>query len=88
MVKEFKFNVGDRVKDRVTGFQGIVIGRSDYISGCDTYGVQPERLKDGIPQDTKWFDDPRLILVEAGVLKAFDTREVRTGADSVPQATH
>lgn len=85
---EFKFNRGDRVKDRVTGFVGVVVSRADHISGCDTYGLQPEQLKDGAPQKCEWFDEPRLEFVQAGVVPMIDTREVRTGADSIPQATH
>ena len=86
---EYRFNLGDRVADLVTAFSGIVIGRSDYISGCDTYGVQAETLKDGMPLEIKWFDDPRLILVKAGVLAAFvNERAVKdTGADGVPIST-
>lgn len=84
---EFKFNRGDRVKDKVTGFQGVIVSRADHISGCDTYGVQPEKLKDGVPQDTRWFDEPRLVLVKAEVVRPVDERDFRTGADSIPQAT-
>jgi hypothetical protein len=86
---EFRFNLGDRVKDLLTGLTGIVTSRGDHISGCDTYGVQAEGLKDGLPLELKWFDDPRLELVQASVLKPFvNEREGRdTGADSVPQST-
>lgn len=86
---EFRFNLGDRVKDSVTGFVGIVTGRGDHLSGCDTYGVQCELLKDGLPQDMKWFDDPRLELEQASVLKSFVNRVLGrdSGADGVPSAT-
>jgi hypothetical protein len=83
----YRFQRGDKLRDRVTGFEGIVVSRGDHISGCDTYGLQPSTLKDGVPQDCKWFDDPRLELVQVGVLPMIDTREVPTGADSVPQST-
>ena len=83
----FKFERGDRVKDRVTGFKGVIVSRGDHISGCNTYGVQPEQLKDGAPQESKWFDEPRLELVKSGVIRGVDERELRTGADSIPQST-
>jgi hypothetical protein len=83
----FKFGLGDKVQDKVTGFQGVVTSRGDHISGCDTYGVQPVALKDGAPADVKWLDEPRMKLVQAQALAPVDTREDRTGADSVPQET-
>ncbi len=48
MAADFKYQLGDRVKDKVTKFTGIIVGRGDHISGCDTYGVQTETLKDGM----------------------------------------
>ena len=40
-------NVGDRVKHMITGFEGIAIGITTYLAGCDQVGVQPESLHDG-----------------------------------------
>lgn len=84
---EFKFSIGEYVRDRVTGFEGAIMSRADHISGCDTYGVQPTQLKDGTPQDTKWFDEPRLESTGRS-LSTIDDRAVKTGADSIPQRTH
>lgn len=83
----FKFNLGDVVTDKVTKFEGAIVGRGDHISGCNTYGVQSAALKDGLPSDVKWFDEPRLTATGRS-LEIIDAREVRTGADSVPQRTH
>ena len=70
----------------VTGFEGAITGRSNHISGCDTFGVTPLELKDGAPQDTRWFDEPRLKSTGRS-LPIVDEREARTGADSIPQST-
>jgi len=84
--KDFKFALGSKLRDKVTGFEGVVTGRGDHISGCDTYGLQNQTLKDGAPQDLKWFDEPRLELVSSDVL-VVDDRDERTGADStIPSA--
>ena len=83
----FKFDRGEKLRDKVTGFQGICISRGDHISGCNTYGVQPTMLKDGAPQDSKWFDEPRLESLGEKMFE-IDTREKRTGADSIPQSTN
>jgi hypothetical protein len=49
--------LGDRVKDRTTGFTGIVLARTDWLYGCTVFGVKPEELKDGLPMDMQWFDE-------------------------------
>ena len=32
-------NLGDEVKDRVTGFIGIAVSRTNYLNGCDRIDV-------------------------------------------------
>ena len=64
---DFKFSTGDRVKDRITGFVGIVTCRTQWLNNCNTYGVQPTELKDGAPQKKEGFDEPQLELVEEKV---------------------
>jgi len=60
---DFKFNLGDIVKDTITGFEGVVTLRSQWLNNCNTYGVQPQELKDGIPQERQHFDQPQLKLI-------------------------
>ena len=63
------FNLGDRVKDIITGFQGVIVARTSWIYGCDRYTVVPEKLdQDGKPQNGTSFDEPQLKLVKAGVV--------------------
>lgn len=73
---EFKFNLGDRLKDKITGFEGIATGRHQWINNCNTYSVRPQTLKDGAPQDPHAFDEPQLDLVEE---KAIPITNRRTG---------
>ena len=61
---DFKLSLGDKLKDRITGFEGICIYRSQWISNCNTYGLKSEKLKDGLPMDLNQFDEPMLSLVE------------------------
>lgn len=60
MATEFLFGLGDTVKDRVTGFTGVVMARVQYITGCNQYHVQPPKLKAGALQDGHYFDEMRL----------------------------
>lgn len=66
---EFKFNLGDKIKDKITAFEGIVIGRHQWINNCNTYSVKSQVLKDGIPQEACSFDEPQLELVEEKAIK-------------------
>ena len=66
---EFQFNLGDRVKDTITSFTGIVIARTQWLNNCNTYTVKPTILKDGVPQDGQHFDEPQLKIVEEKVHK-------------------
>jgi hypothetical protein len=63
-------DLGDRAKDIVTQFTGIVTARSVFLNGCARVALQSEILKDGIPTEAQWFDEVQLELVEAGVVKA------------------
>ena len=41
-----KFKLGQRVRDLVTGFEGVATSRVEYINGCVQYGVTPKVSKD------------------------------------------
>jgi len=60
-------NLGDRVRDRITGFTGIASCKAEWLNSCRRITVQPEELKDGKPIDGCTFDVEDLILVLAGV---------------------
>lgn len=68
-------NLGDKVRDKVSNFQGLAVAKYSYLSGCDRLEVQPPSFTtaDGevkLP-DSKVFDDINLEVVEAGVVKPF-----------------
>ncbi len=62
-------NLGDRVKDCVTGVEGIAVGRTIWITGCNQIIVQPGVFKDGKLSDSLYFDETRLEVIEAGATK-------------------
>ena len=51
--------LGDRVKDSITGYEGIAIARSEYLYGCVSIQVQLQEIKDGKLQSV-WLDEQRL----------------------------
>lgn len=56
----FRFACGDRVKDRISGFKGVVINRTEWINGCRRYAVQGEGMHDGLPLDAISLDEEQL----------------------------
>ena len=54
--------LGSRVKDSVTSFEGIAIAKCNYMNGCVRYEVQPQGLKDNKPIETLWIDESQLIV--------------------------
>lgn len=62
----FRFNNGDEVKDKISGFVGVVIARTDWFNGCVRYTIQSQQLKDNsAPGEAHTFDDEQLDLVKA-----------------------
>lgn len=59
----FKFENGDVVRDKISGFEGIIIARVDWLYGCKRYTVQTRGLKDGKPIETQGFDEDQVEFV-------------------------
>lgn len=64
MTTDYKFTLGSEVKCTITGYKGVVIGRTQWLHGCNTYQVKSHDLKDGKPLDSVPFDEAALELVE------------------------
>jgi len=54
--------LGEVVKDPITGFKGTVVARTEYLWGCISLGILSDVLKDGKPMEWQWFDENRLTL--------------------------
>lgn len=56
-----EIKLGDKARDMITGFEGIITAHIKYITGCDQFGLKPAKLnKEGLPIATQWFDIMRL----------------------------
>ncbi|MBA7551454.1 hypothetical protein ES705_43994 [subsurface metagenome] len=65
-IVEFKFALGQRVIEKITGFEGVIMARTEYASGCIQYGILTNQLnKDGKIPDWEWLDESRLALVDS-----------------------
>jgi hypothetical protein len=54
-----KIELGTTAKDVITGFTGIVIGRVEYLTGCNQVLLSPKVAKDGSIRSSEWFDEQR-----------------------------
>lgn len=57
----WKIKLEAKVVDEVTGFAGVVIGRSEYSTGCKQYCVMPKVNDKGELVNGEWFDEDRLV---------------------------
>jgi hypothetical protein len=56
--------LGDKVKDKVSGFNGVVVSKTKYLNGCCRVGVKPQSLEKGSTIDEEWFDVGQLEIVD------------------------
>jgi hypothetical protein len=52
--------LGTIVKDKITGFTGMAVARTVYLTGCARVSVQATELHDGKPQEWVAFDEGQL----------------------------
>ena len=67
-----KVELGDLVKDTVSGFTGIAIADHNYLAGCRRISIQPKVLddtKDYKLPETQAFDEPQVEILEKQVVR-------------------
>jgi hypothetical protein len=62
-----KFQLGNKIKDLVSGAVGITTGRIQYINGCVQYNIQQPVDKDGKQPDSFYYDQNQLEFVDEGI---------------------
>jgi hypothetical protein len=73
-----RIELGDSVKDKITGMKGIVIGVTDWLYECRTVTVRPDALKkEGEYPASVGFDEPQLEVIKKGVLVATPVAQSR-----------
>lgn len=83
----FKFNLGDEVKDTLTPFQGVITGRSEMIfNSPPRYGVQSKELYKGIPTQPEWMDEQQITLVKKAKVEKPKTAATKAPGGPRPDA--
>jgi hypothetical protein len=76
-------SLGDKVKDKISGIQGVVIGISHWLNGCDTIGIRPRAGKDNKEVDCLWVDDIQVEVLHEGFF--FEKEKKTGGPQPIPQ---
>lgn len=71
--------LGDVARDVISGFEGLVIAKTEWLHGCDRLTLAPQKLHDGKVMDNATFDRPQLELVTPGPRHATNTQSPMTG---------
>ena len=57
--------LGQKVRDKVTGFEGIAIAKVEYLNGCVQFCVKPKAV-DSKMLEGEYIDDGQLEVVDDG----------------------
>lgn len=52
------------VRDKLSGFEGVVVARTEWRTGRVRYCVESRELHQGKPIDPQWFDEDRLLGID------------------------
>ena len=69
--------LGREARDKITGFQGVITAKIQYLYGCAQYSLTSP-AKDGELKEGQWFDEGRIEIVGDGV-RAEDVKAERNG---------
>ncbi len=70
--------LGGKVKDKISGFTGVIISEHRYLNGCVRFSIQPSIDKDGELPKIETFDKPQLELIASDVVES-EPEHNRTG---------
>ena len=78
--------LGQKVKDKVTGFTGIAVAKTEYLNGCIQLLVRPKKGKDQKYPDGVYIDIEELDVVDKGsILKTNPRKEPSGGLRQHPE---
>ncbi len=76
--------LGDKVKDQITGYKGTAIGHSEYLNGCVRVMVQPPIDDKGEIPEAQWIDEGQLFVTELRVAPVLSKAEVGGPMETPP----
>lgn len=73
--------LGATVRDTISGLEGVVIGRFEYLFGCTRIQIQPRECKDGKPVEGAVVDEQQLVVLDVPNVLETTPRTNRQGGD-------
>jgi hypothetical protein len=84
-----KIELGDRVRDKISGMKGIVVGICDWLYSCQRVVVQPEGSKDGKAFENFNADVPQVEVIKKRVVlppqRIIEKKDKTGGPHDAPQ---
>lgn len=80
--KNFEFENGNRVEDKVSGFSGTITGVAFYLTGCTSYLITSESINGKEPVSL-WYDEGRIELISEGITPE-EVKAEENGCDMMP----
>lgn len=78
-----QIGLGCKVRDLVSGLEGIAVSRVEYLNGCIQYGIKPKVGKDGTTtDDAVYLDEGQLEYVSVGIKNRVAKTPERAGPSS------
>jgi hypothetical protein len=65
LINDYLKFLGQKVRDRVTGWEGVVSSISFDLYGCVQAVITPKVAKDGKIPEGRWFDIKRLVVLSS-----------------------
>ena len=56
--------LGEKAKDKITGFTGIIVAKVEYLNGCTQYCLKPKAGKDGKMPEGEYIDIQQVELID------------------------
>jgi hypothetical protein len=77
-LNKFRVQLGDKVKDTVSGLEGIAVARSEYLNGCRQIAIEMAAEKG--ERKTEWVDEQRVAILECEAFKPLPS-SAKTGGE-------
>jgi hypothetical protein len=82
MAKIKEFELGAKLRDTVSGFEGIATSKVVFLNGCVRYGLEPKVGADGKIIEGQYFDSQQVEKVDDGLIEK--VKEARTNTGGAP----
>lgn len=73
-----KIKLGDYVADKITGFDGVVVGITTWLNGCARIGIQDKEARNsetGLPVEIYWVDETTVKVKKVQSVKRTQTKK-------------